>query len=137
MFAKQKAHESGAFEAWFVDENGFVTEGSSTNAWILTSDGILVTRPAEHGILRGITRGVVIEAAEAEGIAVEERPFSLSEALAAKEAFITASSTIVLPIVTVDGHRIGDGKAGPIATRLRELYHRHAQYGPCRATAVA
>jgi D-alanine transaminase len=137
VLAKQKAHESGAFEAWFVDENGYVTEGSSTNAWILTADGVLVTHPAEHGILRGVTRGVVMEIAREEGMRVEERAFALAEALAAKEVFITASSTIVLPIVSIDGHRIGDGKPGPVATRLREIFHSHAQYGPLWATVVA
>jgi len=130
VLAKQGAKEAGAFEAWFVDEDGFVTEGSSTNAWILTRDGTLVTHPADRGILRGITRIVVLELAEKEGIPVEERRFSLAEAYSAKEAFITAASTIVMPVINLDGRPIGDGKPGPVATRLRSIFHGQAETGP-------
>jgi D-alanine transaminase len=130
VLAKQKAREAGAFEAWFVDNDGFVTEGSSTNAWILTRDGTLVTHPADRGILRGITRIVVLELADKEGIPFEERRFSLAEAHAAKEAFITAASTIVMPVVSLDGEPIGDGKPGPVATRLRTIFHGQAETGP-------
>ncbi len=129
VLAKQKAREAGAFEAWFVDEKGYVTEGSSTNAWILTAEGVLVTRPADRGILRGITRVVVLEMAAIEGIPVEERPFTLADVLSAKEAFITASSTLVMPVVKLDGQPIGDGAPGPVATKLRAMFHRQARYG--------
>lgn len=130
VLAKQKAREVGAFEAWFVDKDGFVTEGSSTNAWILTREGTLVTHPADRGILRGITRSAVLELAEKEGIPFEERRFSLAEAHSAREAFITAASTIVMPVVSLDNKPIGDGKPGPVATRLRTIFHGQAEAGP-------
>jgi D-alanine transaminase len=123
VLAKQAARSVGAYEALFVDAEGNVTEGSSTNAWIVTADGRLVTRPAEHGILRGITRTVVLDVAADEGIAVEERPFSVAEAKAAREAFITAASTIVMPVVRIDDVAIGNGAPGSIATRLRARFH--------------
>jgi len=130
VLAKQAAKDAGAYEAWFVDDDGLVTEGSSTNAWIVTREGILVTRPAEHGILRGVTRTVIFDIAAREGIAIEERAFGLGEAIDAREAFVTGASTIVMPVVSVDGHKIGDGKPGPLAARLRDVYHRHAEGGP-------
>jgi len=127
VLAKQAAKEAGAYEAWFVDRDGNVTEGSSTNAWIVTKDGTLVTRPAERGILRGITRTVVLELAAEEGIKVEERAFSVEEAKAAREAFITAATTIVMPIVRIDGAPIGNAAPGTIATRLRARFHDRAE----------
>jgi D-alanine transaminase len=130
VLAKQAAKDAGAYEAWFVDGDGRVTEGSSTNAWIVTKDGVLVTRPAEHGILRGVTRSVIFDIAAREGIAIEERGFSLAEAHAAREAFVTGASTIVMPVVSIDGRMIGSGKPGPLAGRLRDIYHRHAEAGP-------
>jgi D-alanine transaminase len=130
VLAKQAAKDAGAYEAWFVDGDGRVTEGSSTNAWIVTKDGVLVTRPAEHGILRGVTRSVIFDIAAREGIAIEERGFSLAEAHAAREAFVTGASTIVMPVVSIDGRTIGSGKPGPLAGRLRDIYHRHAEAGP-------
>jgi D-alanine transaminase len=130
VLAKQAAKDAGAYEAWFVDDDGLVTEGSSTNAWIVTRDGVLVTRPAEHGILRGVTRTVIFDIAGKEGIAIEERSFGLDEAMEAREAFVTGASTIVMPVISVDGRKIGDGKPGPLAARLREVYHRHAEAGP-------
>jgi D-alanine transaminase len=130
VLAKQTAKDAGAYEAWFVDGDGRVTEGSSTNAWIVTKDGVLVTRPAEHGILRGVTRSVIFDIAAREGIAIEERGFSLAEAHAAREAFVTGASTIVMPVVSIDGRMIGSGKPGPLAGRLRDIYHRHAEAGP-------
>jgi D-alanine transaminase len=133
VLAKQAARDAGAYEAWFVDDDGLVTEGSSTNAWIVTRDGVLVTRPAEHGILRGVTRTVIFDIVGREGIAIEERSFGLDEALAAREAFVTGASTIVMPVVSIDGHKIGNGKPGPLAARLREVYHHHAEAGPAQA----
>jgi D-alanine transaminase len=130
VLAKQKAKEAGAFEAWFVDGDGFVTEGSSTNAWIVTAERRLVTRPADFGILRGITRSVVFELAAREGLAVEERRFSLDEALAASEAFITAASTLVMPVVRIDGAAVAAGVPGRISTELRARFHDMTETAP-------
>ena len=129
VLARQAAIERGARDAWFVDKDGTVTEGASSNAWIVTQAGTIVTRPADDAILRGITRTVVLEAIKALGLAVDERAFTLEEAYAAREAFVTAASQIVLPVVRIDGHPIGDGKPGPVATALRREFHRHAETG--------
>lgn len=127
VLAKQAAKEAGAREAWFVDTSGNVTEGGSTNAWIVTMDGVLVTRPADIGILRGITRTVVLEIAAKQGLRVEERPFSVAEAYAAREAFITAATTIVMPVVRIDGRPIGNGHPGSVAQGLRAAFHEVAE----------
>jgi D-alanine transaminase len=127
VLAKQAAREGGAKEAWFVDQNGLVTEGGSSNAWIVTREGRLVTRPAEHGILRGITRTVVLEVAAGQDLAFEERAFSVEEAYAAREAFITSASQIVMPVVAIDGRPIGNGAPGLVATALRRDFHRFAE----------
>lgn len=121
--AKQTAKEAGAKEAWFVDATGHVTEGGSTNAWIVTADGVLVTRPAEFGILRGITRTVVLKVAAKYGLKVEERPFTVEEAKRAREAFITAATTLVMPVVTIDEATIGNGQPGSTALTLRQAFH--------------
>jgi D-alanine transaminase len=123
VLAKQNAKENGGKEAWYLDADGNVTEGGSTNAWIVTKDGVLVTRPAESGILRGITRAVVLDLVQKEGLTFEERPFSLDEAREAREAFVTAASTLVMPVTRLDGKTIGNGHPGSVATRLRELFH--------------
>lgn len=128
--AKQTAKEAGAKEAWFVDGAGFVTEGSSTNAWIVTTDGRLVTRPAEFGILRGITRTVLLKVAEKLGLTVEERAFTVAEAKAAKEAFITAATTLVMPVVSIDGATIGNGHPGETALTLRRAFHGSTEHLP-------
>jgi D-alanine transaminase len=130
VLAKQTAHEAGAFEAWFVDGEGFVTEGASTNAWIVTTDGRLVTRPADTGILRGVTRTVLLEVATGEGLRLEERPFSVAEALGAREAFLTSATTAVTPIVRIDGKNVGDGRPGPLAIRLRPALRAAAEIAP-------
>ena len=129
VLAKQAAREQGAREAWFVDREGYVTEGSSTNAWIVTAAGKVVTRPADSAILRGITRTVLIEAIAAQGLVLEERPFTLAEAYAAREAFVTAASQIVMPVVRIDGRSVGGGVPGPIARALRGGFHGHAELG--------
>lgn len=129
VLARQAALERGARDAWFVDEDGRVTEASSANVWIVTSSGTLVTRNADHAILRGITRSVLFDAIKAERLTVEERPFTLEEAHKAREAFITSASQIVLPVVRVDDRIVGDGKPGPVATALRRAYHRYAEAG--------
>jgi D-alanine transaminase len=121
VLAKQAAAEAGCQEAWMI-EDGKITEGGSSSAFILTSDDVLVTRPNSHAILPGCTRKAVIALAEERQLRVEERSFSVDEALAAKEAFITSASSFVQGVVTIDGHRIADGKPGPMATRLREIY---------------
>ncbi len=130
VIAKQTARAAGAFEAWFVDRDGKVTEGASTNAWIVTGDGRLVTRQTDNGILPGITRSVLMDMLGAENLTAEERPFTVAEALRAKEAFISAASTIVLPVVSIDGKTIGSGSPGPVARRLRDAFHRHAEIAP-------
>ncbi|TIS06725.1 MAG: D-amino acid aminotransferase, partial [Mesorhizobium sp.] len=99
---------AGAQEAWFVDSDGTVKEGGSSNAWIVTRDGVLVTRPAEHGILRGITRTTLFEVAEKLGLTIEERGFSIAEAKAAREAFISSATTIAMPVVEIDGAPIAN-----------------------------
>ena len=121
VLAKQAAAEAGCQEAWMV-EDGKITEGGSSSAFILTSDDVLVTRPNSHAILPGCTRKAVIALAEERQLRVEERSFSVDEALVAKEAFITSASSFVQGVVTIDGHRIADGKPGPMAIRLREIY---------------
>jgi len=128
VLAKQAAREQGAREAWLVDDKGFVTEGASANAWIVTSDGKVVTRPADHAILRGISRTVLLDVIAALGLALEERPFTVAEAYAAREAFVTAASQIVLPVIRIDGRPIGNGHPGLIATELRREFHRYAEF---------
>jgi D-alanine transaminase len=129
--AKQKAREAGAVEAWFVDDLGLVTEGASSNAWIVDGDGILRTRDTNANILRGVTRLTLMDVAREAGLKVEERPFTPQEAVEAREAFITGAGSLVLPVVAVDGKKVGDGTPGPVATRLRRLYIERA-----RATAI-
>lgn len=128
VLAKQQARENDAYEAWYVDGDGYVTEGSSSNAWIVTRDGKVVTRSAESGILAGITRAVLAEVMAALQIKFEERPFTPAEAYEAAEAFVTASSQIVMPVVRIDGRSIGDGKPGSISMRLREEFHRFSAF---------
>jgi D-alanine transaminase len=127
VLAKQAAREQGAREAWFVDGEGRVTEGSSSNAWIVTADRRVVTRQADEAILRGITRDVLIEAIKSQGLAFEERAFTVAEAYAAREAFLTSASQIVMPVVRIDGRPIGDGRPGPVARGLRQMYRQHAK----------
>ena len=126
VLAKQAARERGAYEAWFVDGAGFVTEGSSSNAWIVTSDGRVVTRPADNRILSGITRAVLMNVLEALQLRLEERAFTAAEAYGAAEAFVTSASQIVMPVVKIDDRTIGDGKPGSVSARLREEFHRFA-----------
>ncbi|CCE03196.1 D-amino-acid transaminase [Bradyrhizobium sp. STM 3809] len=130
VLAKQAAAAAGAGEAWMV-EDGHVTEGGSSSTFILTQDDVIVVRPNSNAILPGCTRKAVVRLAEERQLKVEERLFTVDEALAAKEAFITSASSFVQPVVTIDGKPVGDGKVGPVATRLREIYVDFA-----RATAV-
>ncbi|MEP0707346.1 MAG: D-amino-acid transaminase [Parvibaculum sp.] len=122
ILAKQQAREAGAYEAWLVDDAGYITEGSSTNAWIVDREGRLVTRPAGPEILNGVTRKVLLAAARQEGIEVVERAFTPQEAKSAREAFISASSAILIPVTAIDGQSIGNGAPGSLSMRLREAY---------------
>jgi D-alanine transaminase len=122
VLARQKAKEHGAAEAWFVDERGMVKEGAATNAWIVTMDGVLVTRPAEHGILRGVTRTTLFDLAAKMNLRIEEREFTVSEAHAAREAFITAATTLVMPVVSINGTPVANGSAGSLSLSLREAF---------------
>lgn len=126
VLAKQAAVEAGAFEAWQLDPDGTVTEGASSNAWIVTADGALVTRPASNLILNGITRQRILRLAAEEGLSFTERPFSLAEALAAREAFVSSATSFLVPVVSIDGKPVGDGRPGPFARRMRALYLDHA-----------
>jgi D-alanine transaminase len=122
VLAKQAALDAGAGDAWLVDEMGLITEGTSNNAWIVDKDGALRTRDIQANILRGITRQTLMEIVREQGLTVDERPFSVEDAKQAREAFVTSASAFVLPVVGIDGVKIGDGKPGPLAKRLRDLY---------------
>lgn len=127
VLARQAAREQGAREAWFVDREGLVTEGAASNAWIVTGEGAAMTRPTGPDILGGITREVVKGVLADIQVRLVERPFTVDEALAGREAFITAATQLVMPVVRIDGTPIGDGKPGPVAVALRQAFHRHAE----------
>jgi len=126
VLAKQVARDKGAREAWLINAQGRVTEGASSNAWIVSREGKLITHPLGNDILAGITRSVVIDIINVQGLAFEERAFSVDEAYAAREAFVTSASQTVLPVVSIDGRPVGNGTPGLIATALRRDYHRYA-----------
>jgi D-alanine transaminase len=127
VMAREAAKRQGAQEAVYVDDSGFVKEGAATNCWIVSKDGALVTRPAEHGILRGVTRTTVMNVAAKLGLRVEERPFTVEEAKNAREVFITAATTLVMPVVKLDGQPIGNGHPGLIAPELRDAFFAVAE----------
>jgi D-alanine transaminase len=127
VLAKQAARDKGAREAWMVDAQGRITEGASSNAWIVTRDGVLVTPALDTGILPGITRSVVMDELKAQGLKVEERAFTVEEAYAAREAFVTSASQIVMPVVSIDGRPVGNGAPGLITSGLRRDYHELAE----------
>lgn len=127
LLAKQAAREQGAAEAWFVDEDGLITEGGASNAWIVDAAGVLRTRDTGANILRGVTRRAIMALAGELQIRVEEDPFTPAEVMAAREAFLTGAGALVTPVVSIDGTPVGDGKPGPVATRLRALYVAGAQ----------
>ena len=127
VLAKQDAHEAGAFECWMV-RAGVVTEGTSSNAWIVRN-GSVYTHPLCAQVLGGITREVILELAAANGIEVVERSFGPSDVGAAEEAFLTSTSSFVVPVVTFDGASVGTGTPGPVTCRIRDLYRDHV-YGP-------
>jgi D-alanine transaminase len=128
VLARQLAREQGAYEAWLVDSDGMVTEGAASNAWIVSEAGVVVTRQIDHSILRGITRTTLIEIIAAHGMKLEERKFSLEEALAAREAFITGATTLIMPVVRINGHFIGTGAPGLVASKLRAIFHDAAAH---------
>lgn len=127
VLAKDKAYKAGAREVWFLDSDGNVTEGASSNAWIVTKAGVLVTRPLSNRILPGVTRASVLDTARHLQMPVEERVFSLAEALEAPEAFITSATNTVMPVVSIDGRKIGNGTPGAVTLRLREGFHHIAE----------
>ena len=123
--AKQAARQRGAFEAWLIDRDGYVTEGASTNAWIVTEDDVLVTRQADQSILNGVTRRALADIAVSQGLTVQERPFTVAEALRGREAFVSASTLAAMPVISIDGVPVGSGKPGPIAQRLWQHVRDH------------
>ncbi|MDH7639648.1 D-amino-acid transaminase [Sphingomonas oryzagri] len=127
VLAKQEAQRKGAADAWLVTEDGLVTEGASSTAWIVTQDGTLVTRSKSHITLPGCTGDALADLIAEMGLTIDFRPFSVEEALAAKEAFNSAAGSLILPIVSIDGHPVGTGTPGPVTTRLRDLYIEHAR----------
>ena len=129
VLAKQAAREQGAREAWLTDSQGRITEGASSNAWIVNREGKLITHPLGHDILPGITRSVVIDVIKAQGLAFEERAFTVEEAYAAREAFVTSASQSLLPVVSINGRPVGNGAPGLIAAALRHDFHRYAEIG--------
>jgi D-alanine transaminase len=126
VLGKQRAREAGAFEAWQVDRQGNISEGTSTNAWIVTSDATVVTRQADSAILNGVTRLAVLDIIRREGYRFAERPFSVAEAKSAREAFLTSTVVDLLPVVRIDGAAVGNGEPGPLSRKLRECYLAHA-----------
>jgi D-alanine transaminase len=123
VLARQAAKEKGAYEAWLVDDAGMITEGAASNAWIVDQDGTIITRAADHSILAGITRATLMEVIKNQGLRLEERSFTLQEARAAREAFVTGATTLVMPVVAIDESPVGKGVPGPIALKLRSLFH--------------
>jgi D-alanine transaminase len=123
VLARQTAKEQGAYEAWLIDADGLVSEGAASNAWIIDESGTVITRQVDHSILRGITRTTLIEIIAAHGLRLEERKFGLDEAFRAREAFITGATTLVMPVVAIDGHKIGGGAPGPVTLKLRHIFH--------------
>jgi D-alanine transaminase len=125
--AKEAARQDGAKEAWFVDAQGYITEGASSNAWIVDREGRLVTRQVDNAILRGVTRTTLIDLLKRENIELVERPFTVEEARAAREAFITSATNTVMPVVRIDGRPIGNGAPGMLSLRLRAEFHSAAE----------
>ncbi|MDX1581222.1 MAG: aminotransferase class IV, partial [Alphaproteobacteria bacterium] len=138
VLAKQEAADADAYEAWFIDEKGFITEGTSSNAWIVDADGALRTRPLSRDILAGITRETLIRLAREAGVEVKEEPFTLAEAQKAREAFTTSTTVGVMPVVEIDGRPIANGAPGSISGKLLRLYREHlARFAPDPERALA
>ena len=126
LLAKQAARKAGAFEAWLVDDEGYVTEGSSTNAWIVDRQGTVITRDLSNAILPGVTRRIILEAIADAQLKVVERKFTVAEALAASEAFLSSATGAAVPVVAIDGQTVGNGAPGALTRRIRELYFAQA-----------
>jgi len=126
VLGKQRAKKAGAFEAWQIDRDGQVTEGTSTNAWIVIADATVVTRQADNAILNGVTRLAVLDIIGREGYRLVERPFTVAEAKTAREAFLTSTTVELLPIVKIDEELIADRLPGPLSRKLREFYQADA-----------
>lgn len=129
VLAKQNALEAGADEVWFIDQNGNITEGASSTAWIVTGDNSVVTRPLSREILPGVTRATVLDQLEALGLQITQRAFTIAEAEGASEAFITAATGTVLPVVRINQTRLGSGTPGPVSLGLRQKFHEFAELG--------
>jgi len=127
LIAKTSARRKGAFEAWLVDGDGYVTEGASSNAWIVTADRKIVTRDLSRAILPGVTRRVMLEAAAVANMPVEKRKFTPAEAAGAREAFLTSSTGPAVPVISIDGAAVGDGRPGPVTKRIAAQYFRRSQ----------
>jgi D-alanine transaminase len=125
--AKEAARADDAKEAWFVDRDGYVTEGASSNAWIIDREGRLVTRQVSPAILRGVTRTTLINLLKRHSIEIVERPFTVEEAKSAREAFVTSATNIVMPVVRIDGQVIGNGAPGLLTQKLRAEFHDTAE----------
>lgn len=126
VLAKQAAKDAGASDVLFVDKDDFITEGGSANAYIVDDTGVIRTRSLKSNILAGITRAQLLKILKTADIELKEDAFTVAEALAAKEVFITAATSLVMPVVEIDGHKIADGQPGPVATALREAYIQQA-----------
>jgi D-alanine transaminase len=126
VLGKQQARQAGAYEAWQIDPAGRVTEGTSTNAWIVTGDNVVITRAADSAILNGVTRQALIAIIQREGYRFTERPFTVAEAKYAREAFLTSTTSDVLPVIAINGEAVADGKPGPLSETLRTAYLAHA-----------
>ena len=126
VLGKQQAREASAYEAWQVNDEGEVTEGTSTNAWIVTAEDTVITRAPDHAILNGVTRAAILDIIQREGYRLVERPFTVAEARTAREAFLTSTTADLLPVVRIDGAPVADGKPGPLSRKLREAYFHHA-----------
>jgi len=129
VLAKQAAAEKGAYEAWLVDDKGFVTEGSSSNAWIVTKGGRIVTRRATNDILRGVTRTALQKVCRDMGLKITERPFTVREAQRAQECFTSSAVALIMPVIAINGKKIGGGKPGPVAQKLYESYMNYVTTG--------
>ena len=135
--AKEAAKAEGAREAWLVDGEGFVTEGAASNAWIVDANGTLITRPTDTVILAGVTRATTLDAIQREGLQLELRAFTREEAFAAREAFITSATNLVMPVVAIDGKQVGDGGPGPVAQRLRSIFNHVAELSPAALRQIS
>jgi len=133
VLGKQQASEAGAYEAWMIDGDGNVTEGTSSNAWIVSKDGDLITRNPSQAILNGITRLAVLELARSEGVSFVERPFNVAEAKEAREAFVTSTTSLVKPVVRIDGDPVGNGGVGILTAKILSFYSQHMK---AQGTAV-